>query len=238
MNSLRFIFLALLASFSHTANAVILVTEEYPPFNIVNHKNGEISGLSTDKVIEIMHRAGEKYTLAAYPWTRAVQMALNSTETCVYSTSRTPARENLYKWVGPLSKQNWVIFARADDTRNPKSLDDLRPYVIGAYRSDAIAEFLSVHGFVTDLASTDADNPRKMLHGRFDFWAAGELLGWEIIKQQGLNKLIVQLFTFNQTDLYLACNKNFPQAKIDSFNQLLKEMEKDGSSAAIEKKYK
>lgn len=238
MNTLRFVLPLLLACFAYEANAIILVTEEYPPFNIVDHKNGEISGLSTEKVLEVMRRAGEKYTLAAYPWTRAVQMAQNGPDTCVYSTSRTPARETLYKWVGPLSKQNWVIFARADDTRNPKTLEDLRPYVIGAYRSDAIAEFLSLKGYVTDLASTDADNPRKMLHGRFDFWAAGELLGLETLKQQGLNKLIVQLFTFNQTDLYLACNKNLPQAKIDSFNQILKDMEKDGSSAAIEKKYR
>ncbi len=118
-----------------------LVTEDYPPFNIVNPKTGEVTGMSTEKVQELMKRADEKYTIAAYPWSRAVQMAQNNPETCVFSTSRTPGRETLYKWVGPLVRNNWTIFARADDTRRPKTLEDLRTYVIGGYRNDAVAEF-------------------------------------------------------------------------------------------------
>ena len=223
---------------SHSLKAENLVTEDYPPFNIVNPKTGEVTGMSTEKVQELMKRADEKYTIAAYPWSRAVQMAQNNPETCVFSTSRTPGRETLYKWIGPLVRNNWTIFARADDTRHPKTLEDLRTYVIGGYRNDAVAEFFSLKGFDTDLANADADNPRKLLAGRFDFWASGELLGLNILKQQGLTKLIVPLFTFNQVDMYLACNLNLTQEKVDKWNQILKNMEKDGTSAAIEKKYK
>lgn len=229
---------ALLTSCFFSAHAAILVTEDYPPFNIVNPKTGEVTGLSTEKVHELMRRAGEKYTITAYPWARSIQMAQNNPDTCVFSTSRTPGREQLYKWVGPLTKNNWVVFARADDDRNPKTLEDLRVYTIGTYRNDAIAEYFSLKGFTTELANTDSDNPRKMLAGRFDFWATGELLGWDILKNQGLEKMVVQLFTFNQTDMYLACNVTMPQAKIDKWNQIVKEMDKDGTSAAIERKYK
>lgn len=218
--------------------AVTLVTEDYPPFNAANSKTGEVIGLSTEKVVELMHRAGEKYTLALYPWSRAIQMAQNNSNTCVYSTTRTAAREALYEWVGPLVKNNWVVFARADDERHPKNLDDLRPYVIGGYRNDAVAEFLAVRGYTTELANTDADNPRKLLYGRFDFWATGELLGKELLKQQGLSKLIVPLFSFNQTEMYLACHLGMDQAKLDRWNQIVREMDRDGTSAAIEKKYK
>ena len=225
-------------SWSPAVEAEILVTEDYPPFNIVNLKSGEVTGISTEKVQELMRRAGEKYSITAYPWARAIQMAQNNADTCVFSTSRTPGREQLYKWVGPLVKNNWVIFARADDTRRPKTLEDLRIYTIGSYRNDAIAEYFSLKGFNTELASTDADNPRKLLAGRFDFWASGELLGWEILKQQGLAKMVVQLFTFNQTEMYLACHTGMAQAKIDKWNHILKDMDKDGSSAAIEKKYR
>ncbi|GGC94695.1 substrate-binding periplasmic protein [Undibacterium terreum] len=238
MNSSRLLQFVLAASLATPVHAISLTTEDYPPFNIVSPKNGEISGISTEKVMELMRRAGEKYTIAAYPWARSIQMAQNNPETCVFSTSRTPGRESLYKWVGPLVRNNWVIFARADDTRRPRTLEDLRPYVIGTYRNDAIAEYFSLKGFNTDLASADVDNPRKMLYGRFDFWATGELLGMDILRQQGLSKLIVPLFVFNQTDMYLACNTGMEQARIDHLNHLLKEMDKDGTSAAIEKKYK
>jgi polar amino acid transport system substrate-binding protein len=220
------------------AGAISLVTEDYPPFNFVNAKSGEISGISTEKVQELMRRAGEKFTLAAYPWARSVQMAQNNPDTCVYSTSRTPGREALYKWIGPLVRNNWTVYARADDTRRPHSLEDLRPYVIGGYRNDAISEFFSLKGFNTELANADADNPRKLLYGRFDFWATGELLGAEILRQQGLSKMIVPLFSFNQVDMYLACYLGMDAARVERLNQLLREMEKDGTNAAIEKKYR
>ncbi len=238
MHFRRLALIVLVSCMGSTINAAILVTEDYPPFNIVDPKNGAVTGMSTEKIIALMTRAGEKYTLTAYPWARSIQMAQNNLDTCVYSTSRTPGREELYKWVGPLTTNNWVLFARADDTRRPKTLEDLRPYTIGTYRNDAIAEYFSLKGFTTELAVTDSDNPRKLLRGRFDFWATGELLGREIIKQQGLQKMFVQLFTFNHTGMYLACNLGFAQSKIDQWNKILKEMEKDGTSAAIEKKYR
>ncbi|MDE2427140.1 MAG: ABC transporter substrate-binding protein [Burkholderiales bacterium] len=237
MKMLRSLCLLFMAVCLH-AQAVTLVTEDYPPFNIVNPKNGEVTGMSTEKIRILMQRAGEKYTINAYPWARSIQMAQNNPDTCVYSTSRTPGREQLYQWVGPLVKNNWVIFARKDDLRHPKTLEDLRTYVIGTYRNDAIAEYFSLKGFNTELASIDADNPRKMLAGRFDFWATGELLGWDILKHQGLSKMVVQLFTFNQTEMYLACHDGMDKTKLDHWNQILKDMEKDGTSAAIEKKYK
>lgn len=220
------------------AQTLTLTTENYPPFNIVDPKSGAVSGISTEKVREIMRRANEKYTLAAYPWSRAFQMGQNDTNTCVFSTTRTAEREALFKWVGPLVKNNWFIFGRADDSRTPKTLEDLRPYVMGIYRDDAVGQFLVAKGFKTDLANYDTDNPRKLLYGRFDFWATGELLGLAILKNQGLSEKIVPLFQFHSSEMYLACQLGMAHERIERYNQILKEMERDGSVAAIEKKYK
>ncbi|QJQ06398.1 ABC transporter substrate-binding protein [Undibacterium piscinae] len=222
-----------------TADAhLILTTEDYPPFNIVDPNNGNLSGISTEKVKEIMHRSGETYTISAYPWARAFQMARTDANTCVFSTTRMPEREAMFKWVGPLVKNNWFVFARADDTRKPKSLEDLRPYIMGIYRNDAVGEFLTSKGFKTDIANADADNPRKLLIQRFDFWATGELLGLAILKNQGLQGKIVPRFQFNQTEMYLACHPAIAPERIELFNQILKDIEHDGTAAAIEKKYK
>jgi polar amino acid transport system substrate-binding protein len=217
---------------------LIFTTENYPPFNMVDPNNDNISGISTEKVKEIMHRAGETYTITAYPWARSFQMARTDANTCVFSTTRSPEREAMFKWVGPLVKNNWYIFARADDRRKPKSLEDLRPYVMGTYRNDAVAEFLTSKGFKTDIANADIDNPRKLLLQRFDFWATGELLGLAILKSQGLQGKIVPRFHFNQTEMYLACHTGIATERIEHFNQILKDMERDGTAAAIEKKYK
>lgn len=223
---------------SGPALALTLTTEDYPPFNIVGAKSQKVSGISTEKVIEIMLRAKENYTITAYPWVRAYQLAQKERDTCVFSTTRTPEREALFQWVGPLVKNNWYIFAKQGDTRAPKNLDELKPYSIGTYRGDAIAEYLIKKGFKVDIAKTDEDNPQKLLKNRFDFWATGELLGLAILKRKNLSDKITPIFLFNQSEMYLACNINMDNKKINFYNKILQGMDKDGSNLSIENKYR
>ncbi|MDW5417699.1 ABC transporter substrate-binding protein [Iodobacter sp. CM08] len=223
---------------SGPALALTLTTEDYPPFNILDAKSQKVSGISTEKVIEIMLRAKENYTITAYPWVRAYQLAQKERDTCVFSTTRTPEREALFQWVGPLVKNNWYIFAKQGDTRAPKNLDELKPYSIGTYRGDAIAEYLIKKGFKVDLAKTDEDNPQKLLKNRFDFWATGELLGLAILKRKNLSDKITPIFLFNQSEMYLACNINMDNKKINFYNKILQGMDKDGSNLSIENKYR
>lgn len=230
--------LVLLMCFEVCAQTLTITTEEYPPFNMVDLKTGMVVGVATEKVQELMKRAEQSYTITSFPWSRAFQMGQKLPNTCVFSTTRTPERENLFKWVGPLVNNRWVVFARTGDTRNPKVLEDLRPFILGGYRADAVAEYLQNKGFKVEMANNDSDNPRKLLAGRFDFWPTGELSGWAILKNQGLQDQFVQIFPFHQTELYLACHKELAQERIDRFNQILKEMERDGTVLAIEKKYK
>ncbi len=216
---------------------LILTTEDYPPFNMPDPKTGQLTGISVDKVVELMRRANEPYKLAPFPWARAYQMAIQMDDTCVFSTTRTPEREALFRWVGPLVMNDWIVFQRGDDQRKPKKLEDLRPFIIGGYNNDAVSEYLKLQHFKVDLANTDADNPAKLLHHRFDFWATGELLGHYLIKRHGLTGKITPLFKFKRTGMYLACRLTMPEQQIERFNQILREMERDGTSAAIERKY-
>ncbi|MBI3283394.1 MAG: ABC transporter substrate-binding protein [Burkholderiales bacterium] len=219
------------------AQPLTLVTEHYPPFNIVHPEDDDVGGSSADKLRELMRRAGEDYSIKSYSWSRAFQMGNKVPDTCVFSTTRSPEREAMFKWVGPLVKNDWVVFARAGERHHPATLEQLRPYVMGTYRYDAIAEFLALRGYKTELANVDTDNPRKLLYGRFDYWATGALMGKEILRQQGLSGQIVPLFRFYQSEMYLACHPGMAQDRIDRLNRILKEMEKDGTLAAIEKKY-
>ena len=87
-----------------SAQTLTLTTEDYPPFNIVDPKTGVVTGVATEKVQEMMRRADQRYTITPFPWSRAFQMGQKVPNTCVFSTTRTPERENLFKWVGPLVK--------------------------------------------------------------------------------------------------------------------------------------
>jgi len=219
------------------STALTLTTEEYPPFNMLDERTQTPTGITVDKVVELMHRAHEPFTITSYPWARAYQLAQQREDTCVFSTSRTPEREALFTWIGPLAQSDWAIFARAKDTRSPKSLEDVRPYIIGGYNNAATGEYLIQRGYKVDLASNDALNMQKLLRKHIDYWATGELMGKYLIRKEQLNGQIVPLFKFELSELYMACNRTMDPQRADNFNRILKEMNRDGSSAAIERKY-
>lgn len=235
----RLIFAAVIFLISvceHSA-ALTLTTEDYPPFNMPDERTKEPTGITVDKVIELMHRAHEPFTITVYPWSRAYQMALQTEDTCVFSTSRTPERETLFTWIGPLAQSDWAIFARANDARKPKSLEDVKPFIIGGYTSAATGEYLKLRGYKVDLASSDALNMQKLMKNHIDFWATGELMGKYLVGKAGLTNQIVPLFKFQLSELYLACNHAINPQRAEKFNRILKEMDRDGTSAAIERKY-
>jgi polar amino acid transport system substrate-binding protein len=230
--------LIFLAPLWNACHAVTLATEEYPPFNYVDEQTKKIIGISADKVNIMMQRAKIDYTVESFPWTRAFQMAQQSSDTCVFSTVRNPERENLFRWIGPLGKNDWMIYVRSTSAATPKDIEDLRPYTIGVYRNSAIGTYLQQLGFTLDWANYDVENPRKLVYGRFDYWASSDLMGQYNINKTGLRGQITPLFKFHTADMYLACNLGIPATTVDRLNQILKEMDKDGTSSAIDRKYR
>lgn len=223
--------------FCTSSAALTLTTEEYPPFNMTDAQTGRPTGIAVDKAVEMLRRANEPFTITSYPWSRAYEMALKLDETCVFSTSRTPEREAMFTWIGPLARSDWAIFARASDARRPKTLEDVRPFTIGSYLGAATAEYLKLHRYKVDLSNNEAQNIPKLVNHRIDYWATGELLGKYMIGKAGLTGQIVPLFKFKLSELYVACNRGMTAERAEKFNGILKEMDRDGTNAMIERKY-
>jgi polar amino acid transport system substrate-binding protein len=47
-----------------------------------------------------------------WPWARGYETALKEKNTVLFSTTRTEARENLFKWVGPIMPSRIVLVAK------------------------------------------------------------------------------------------------------------------------------
>ena len=60
------------------------------------------------------------------PWTEGYQAALKGNNTVLFTTARTPEREQAFKWVGPIYTDRDVIFAKPDRGININSPDDLK----------------------------------------------------------------------------------------------------------------
>lgn len=228
----------LAASLGHAhaaAPSLYIATESSPPASMLDGRT--VIGSSTEKVREIMARSGVGYRIDLLPWKRAYTSALRRDNGCVYSTTRTPERENLFRWIGPLDEAEWVLLARADRGYQFKTLEDARGLRIGTYNGDAREEYLRARGFAVDSADNDLINPRKLLLNRIDLWAASLRRGSYVLEQNNWSSSIVPVLTFRKVQVYLACNKRVPQTLAIRMQGALDTMERDGTSRRIERKY-
>ncbi len=236
---ITFFTLFTLSFVAMAADKIALVTEDGPPFNM--KKEGKITGSATDILEAAMKKANFEFTLALLPWANAYQMGLNDKNTAVYSTTRTPERETLFKWVGPLAENSWVFFAKKDSKIKISSLNDAKKYVVGGYNGDAKALFLIKEGFVEgkniQLASYEKQNALKLQADKIDLWASGSEVAPWITKEEKSGD-ITPVFTFKKVEMYAAFNKNTDDSIIKKLNDTILNMRKNGEIKIINKKYK
>ena len=207
--------------------AMTFTTEDLPPFNFTIDGGVTMTGSASDVVNEMLKRSGLKARIVLHPWQRAYKMALDNEDVCVYSTVRTEARENLFKWVGPVATDNWVVFAKAGSNVSITELDDLKRLKVGAYQGDAKAAFLRSRGIAADEAIREELNAKKLDAGRLDVWVAGSMTGPWMAKTFGVK--IKPIFAIQQVQMYLACNLAVPDGEIVRMNDAVKSIKADGS---------
>ncbi|MGJ9417171.1 substrate-binding periplasmic protein [Massilia sp. CMS3.1] len=217
--------------------APLYITTETAAPSSMQDSQGQVVGISTDKVRAVLERAGLAYTIELLPWKRAYAAARERFDGCVYSTTRTPERETLFKWVGPIDTAEWVLMARANRRFSLRTLEDARPYRIGTYNGDARDDFLRSRGFRVDPAPNDLTNPRKLLLGRIDLWAAALRAGSPVLEQNNWAGQIVPVLVFHRLDVYLACNRAVPDDVIARLNGAFSALERDGTMGRIERSY-
>lgn len=212
-----------------------LLTEFSPPVSMQDGR--KVIGSGTEKVREIMLRTGTDYTLELLPWRRAFTFAQQSSNVCLFSTTRTPEREAQFKWVGPTDEAEWVFLARSDRNYQLTTLEDARKLRIGTYNGDARDEYLRARGFKVDSAPNDLINPQKLMLDRIDLWAASLRRGTLVQRNGEWGDKIIPVLTFNRVGVYLACNPGVPTELIDRMNAALQAMGRDGTIKRIDNKY-
>ena len=216
--------------------ALVIVAEHAPPASM--KEGDEVTGRETEKIRDMLGRLAIPYKIDILPWKRAVTMAQQQRNTCVYSTSRTPEREKQFKWVGPTDEAEWVFIGRADHKFQLRTLDDARSLRIGTYNGDARDEFLRARGFNVEPAPNDASNPKKLLLNRIDLWAVGLRAGASLPAELAGDKgEIVPLLTFHRVKVYLACHPSVSDTLVERMNATLDTMRRDGTFAKLERKY-
>ena len=210
-----------------------IYTEEYPPYNY--SKDGKVTGISTEIVREMLGRLGHPDNIHVSPWSKAYRLVQETDNSILYSTTRTAAREHLFKWVGPLVPNNISFFAKTDSGISINNLDDARKVGrIGVYIDDIGEILLKGKGF-TNLRSVpdNITNIKDLVDGKIDLWIINELTGKQMAREQGVDNQVEKVFDVQETFMYIAFPKSTPDSVIDQWQQTLDQLKNDGTYGKI-----
>ena len=245
--SLCLIFCLLIPSFifAQSVDEISFMTENYPPYNY--EENGKLQGISVDLLVLILRKRKSKQSLENIhlkPWARGYHELLYKKNTCLFVTTRTEKRENLFKWVGPISSTTISIIARKDRNVKIDSEKDIAKYKIGVVRKD-IGEQLMINAGIP-LKKLDRigginvtiQSIRKLNIGRIDAWSYEENVAkWEI-KANGFNPNDYEIvYKLKEGKLYYAFHKDTSNSLIQKLQNTLDILKKEGTYQKVLDKY-
>lgn len=224
------------------AEPLVLLTENLPPFNMsisgTNYARDDgVTGISSDILRAVCERAEmECQQILRFPWQRVYQQTLDDVGYGLFSTARTAEREGLFKWVGPIARNEWVLFAKGDSPIQLASIEDARRYRIGGYKGDAKTQFLLDRGLEVQTALRDTENVRKLERGQIDLWVTSNQAGRFVARQEGMENLrVVQ--HLHTAELYLALNLQTPDEVVQKLQAALDALRAEGALKNIEARY-
>jgi polar amino acid transport system substrate-binding protein len=207
-----------------------IFTENSPPANYL--EKGRLKGLSVEIVREILRRLKMPDNIQTVPWARGYTLALTQPNVALFSTTRLPQREKLFKWVGPLYSQTWGFYARKDSSIKISSMDQARAVArIGTYYKDAKEQYLLANGF-RNLVSTNNNlgNIRHLMDGSIDLWVSSDFNMPYLAQQAGINADRLKLvFPFKRVQNYIAFSNQSSDSLVTLWQQTLDELKHDGT---------
>jgi polar amino acid transport system substrate-binding protein len=213
-------------------------TEQLPPYNYM--ENGTLKGISVDLLEAITEEMGKKVTreeINLVPWTEGYQAALTRNNTVLFVTARTPEREQLFKWVGPVYSDRYVLFAKRDSGITIESPEDLKEYRIGVIADDVAAQQLLNIGVNQSQIIPESNvsaNIAGLENGEIDLWACPEDAGRYFTKEvTGNYYSYTVVYQLDNQDLYYAFSKDTPDSVIQSFQRALDAVKQEKDAAGI-----
>ncbi|MDT8997786.1 transporter substrate-binding domain-containing protein [Paucibacter sp. APW11] len=213
-----------------------LLSEEFAPINF--SQEGTPRGLSIDLVTEIQRRLGQQQSIEFLPWSRAYREVQGPGASALFAMARTPGREKLFKWVGPIVTFYSSLYAPRHDGLRLRSLDDARrANAVLVVRDWYTAEQLSSQGFNNLVPVSDpVQGIRMLLAGRAPLFATERISMPQTLAQAGIREDALEIvYSFASAEGYIAFSLDTPDAVVQAWAEKLREMKRDGRFASIYK---
>lgn len=221
---------------------ITFFTENYPPLNY--EERGQPQGLSVDLLREIFNRLEVPFgpeTSVVVPWARGYTETQVRKHSALFSTVRTPAREHLFKWVGPIGRSNIVLVARKDAGVMLDPPSRLGLYTFGVVQHDRGEQALLEAG-VSPEKFVHMNSPLSAAHllarGRVDMWAYERVVSYWVLHRLGYRVQDFEVaYTFERSQYYYAFNRDTDDRLIQLLQQTLDDIHREGTMTTIVESY-
>lgn len=216
-----------------------IMTEELRPFGYV--ENGQLTGVCVDIVRALLERLDHPDQIHVYPWDRAYQEVQHQPGRILFSMGRSPAREELFKWVGPLLSNVTYLYRHQSSALDIHTLDDARRVGTIAVRENYFAHTLLAElGFTNLFLTREGDLDVQMLvAGRTDLIAVGELSLQELCRAGTVDchQIVNTGVPIQDSKLYLAFSRSTPDTEIQRWQRELDALRASPVYAEILRRY-
>jgi len=225
-----FYYFSALFNISHSAE-IKVITENSPPGGYQDNK-GNVTGATVEMVRELLRRVNHSGTITVYPWARAYKMLLDQDNLALFEMARTKKRDKLFKWVGPIKKVNWGLYARKNKKLRLNSLAEAKEVdLICTYNNDSKSEFLKNNNFENLVLPTRPLQCLKMLMlDRVSLITTTDIALPALAQEAGIEDseltLVYMIGTYYS---YIALSKNVADEDVSMWQQTLDRMKQDGT---------
>jgi polar amino acid transport system substrate-binding protein len=202
-----------------------VLTEDYAPFNYLD--NGQLKGSSADLVKNIMNNLGEGGNIEVLQWDAAYTRLQTETNIALFTTDRTPQRNDLFKWAGPIALIDNDFFALTSSAIVIVNLDDAKAVngiaVLNGYSEQDMLESYGFQNLV--ICQNLQEALQKLLDNEVDL-----IVGSKYAVQYALQSMghsfgeVKNVYVLLSYLSYVAFNKGVPddvvgkwQSQIDAF---------------------
>lgn len=214
-------------------------TEHYPPLTFRN-SYGEISGFGTDIVHEMMKRNQSFHDIKLSLWSNGYNLALHQPNFCLFTMDRTPIRETLFQWVGPIGTNTTYFYVKQGSGITIDKLEDaLALNSVGTVSSWFSDQYLRELGFTNLNAQDDpASMIELLMNGEIDAAVCTNVTIADIVRDAGYQyDMINPTFDLLSSDYYIAFSKSTHPTVVMQWQQALEQAKADGTYQSIYSKW-
>jgi len=221
-----------------SANDLVYLSEQAPPLNYTEGTSS--GGISIEIIDKIFLKLGSNFSrkdIVFSNWSDAYQSTLKDNKKVLFSTVRLPAREKLFKWVGPIIQIKNVVIAKKSLNTTVSSVDDLKKIKIGVIEDDFAETELVTNGLSKEILIREKEMSvliSKLDQGAIDAIAYGDIPAWYLLKKFSVNFSEYRVVhEIGKYEVYYAFSKETPDYLISQFQSAFEAIKKEKGADGV-----